>query len=239
MKTIFDKERMNESKKTSSKKAIDIYQDWLKTRNSVQTKEIKKKLKEASKSGLKFTDLMREMGSDGEQVLKIFNESWTVFGSDPLKAKKNFSKLLYNHTSNLNEAQDESKKGIKFNAEDPGSVQKSIEMSYTPVTDRSNAMLSNVSATTRDLVIQIRHAITAGNFDIADQLIKSGWGTLSLKQRNGLIEWVNAMTDYNVLDVPKSRNTLRIKPLEKRSDMTKDEFSEKLIRSAKEHLKVE
>lgn len=243
MRSIFDREKLAEEKKESSKRAVDIYKDWLKTRSSAQMKDTKKKLKETSKTGLKFGDVIREMGSDGEQILKIFNESWMSFGQDPLKAKKNFAKALHSHTPDkkpLKEATDAEKKGVKINAEEDGSVQKSIEMSYTPVTDRSNAMLSNVSATTRDLVIQIRHALVAGNMDIASQLIKTGWGSLSLKQRNGLIEFVNAMDPYNKLsEVPKSRNTLRIKPIEKRSDMTKDQFAEKLVRTAQEFLRVE
>ena len=240
--SLFDKEKITESKKKNSKKAIDIYKDWCQTRDAVQMKTVKAKLKEAYKTGTKFADLLREMGADGQQIQKIFSESWTSFGNVPSKAKKNFAKVLYNSTPTPKSIIEE-KDGVKLNATEDGSVQKSIEMSYTPVTDRSNQMLSNVSATTRDLVIQIRHAITAGNMQIASELIKSGWGSLSLKQRNGLIEWVNAMDPYNKLPdadlVPKNKGSLKLKPLEKRTDMTKDEFVGKLLRTAEEYLRIQ
>lgn len=244
MKTIpmLDKEKIAESKKKNSKKAVDIYKDWCKTRDIAQIKTMKAKLKEAHKSGTKFAELLREMGADGQQIQKIFSDAWMSFGSDPARAKKNFTKILYNSTPTSKSIIEEND-GVKLNATEDGSVQKSIEMSYTPVTDRSNQMLSNVTATTRDLVIQIRHAIVAGNMQIAGELIKSGWGSLSLKQRNGLIEWVNAMDPYNKLPdadkVPKNKGTLRIKPLEKRADMTKDDFVGKLLRTAEQYLKIQ
>lgn len=230
-----NKERFREIKEEKSKKAVNIYKDWLKTKNAAEIKVVKNMLKEVASSGLKFTDLLREMEADGDQLLKIFSESWMSFGSIPSKAKKNFAKILYKSAPTTKTIKEE----VSINTDQDGSVVTSIGMSYTPVTDRSNQMLSNVSATTRDLIIQIRHAIVAGNMQIAGELMKSGWGSLSLKQRNGLIEFVNAMDPYNKLtEVPKSKNTLKLKPLEKRSDKTKEEFISGIIKTAKEFMIV-
>ena len=221
--------------KEIKEKMLSIYKDWTKTKNIFEVKDIKNKLKESSKSGLNFTKVLKEMNADGDQLCELFSKNWQVFGSDPYKAKKNFMKLLYKETSSV--IREENEKSHEINIKQDGSVVKVIDQSYYPATDRSKSMLSKLCPSERDLVIQIRHALVAGNFQIADQLIKSGWATLSLKDRNGLIEFVNSMNSYNPdeIEVPKSRTTFVLKPIEKKSDLTKDEFAERLLRTAKEH----
>jgi len=229
--------KINMEKKTQiTERSTKLYRDWLSTKNNKTIYEMKSILKVGSKSGgsTKLTECAKKMGSDGQTLISIFQENWDLFGETPPKAKIHFMKLLEAETPK-----------VRVNKEDKGSVVHSIETQYFPVSERSNQMNSMESPNDRDLVVQIRNAVTGGNMEIAKQLITSGWGALSLKQRNGLIEWVNSIgafntnfegQDYTAPD--PSKKTLRMVPMKSRSDMTKSEFANGFIRTAIENSKL-
>jgi hypothetical protein len=225
-----------EKKRQIVERSIRLYKDWLSTKNNKTIYEMKSILKVGSKSGgsTKLVECTKQMGQDGQSLIRIFQENWDLFGDTPPKAKINFMKLLEAETPK-----------VKVNKEDSGSVVHSIETQYFPVSDRSNQMNSVETPNDRDLVVQIRNAATGGNMEIAKQLITSGWGSLSLKQRNGLIEWVNSIgafntkfdgQDYTAPD--PSKKTLKMIPMKSRSDMTKNEFANGFVRTAIENSKL-
>jgi len=220
-----------------SERAVKLYKDWLSTKNNKSIYEMKSLFKTGSKSGnsKNLTEATKTMGQDGQILIKIFQENWDLFGDTPPKAKTKFMKILESETPKVN-----------INSEDSGSVVHGIEASFYAVSERSNQMLSVESPNERDLIIQIRNAVTGGNVEIAKQLISSGWGSLTLKERTGLIEWVNGIGSYNVefegqkYDAPEpSKKTLKMKQIEKRSDMTKSEFINSFSRTAQENSKLQ
>lgn len=215
-------------KNETIKKLINLYEDWLLTRKTKDLKKMKSILEDSTSGVLNFINAVKEMKEDGVYLHKIFTEDWSYIAKDPTSAKRKMSKLMLSSTRKI------------IKEDKNGSVVTDIGQSYYPVADRSKSMESEIDLNDRDIIIQIRHAITGGNMMIAQELIKNSWGDLSLKQRNGLIEFANAIGQYNseTPDVPKGR-LLKMKTLEKRSDLTKDEFAEKLIHTAMENMKVQ
>lgn len=203
------------------KRIVRLFEDWLSTRNKGQIIEAKHILSDSKI--VNYTNLIDKMGEDGKFLDSIFQENWEQYGKTKGEARKSIVKKL----NGLFEMQD-------------GSVVKEIGQSYMPITDRSNQMQSKIEPNERDIVIQIRHAIISGNMSIALELIKSSWANLSLNDRNSLIEFVNRINLYNseASDVPKGKG-VKIKPLEKKSDMTKDEFAEKITMTAIENMKIQ
>lgn len=229
-----------EDSKKLQERVKKLYSDWASTRKSREISEVRTLLKEASTPGSArtFTEVIRAMGADGETLMKIYSESWQAFGDSPAKAKNNLAKMLFKSTPSKRALSEANQK------ENDGSVVTEIGMSYYPIADRSNQMQSVVDANDRDVVIQVRHAMAGGNMAIAKELLSNAWGSLSLKERNGLIEWVNSMAGYNVnvegyedSHVPKNKGTV-MKKLEKKSDMTKNEYIEGLVMTAVENMKV-
>jgi hypothetical protein len=228
-----------EKQKQAFNRVSRLYKDWLSTRKTGQIREMKKMLKEAKKDKLpsSFKAIIREMGQDGETLLKHFHSKWTLFGESPSKAKSKLIEILIKSTPTkvLSEAKKESQ---------DGSVVSEIGLSYYPISDRSNAMHSVIDPTDRDLIIQIRNAVTGGNTAIAAELIKNGWSALSLKERNGLIEWVNNLGNFNVEvegyedHVPSKSKGVVMKVMSKKSDMTKDEFVGQFLRTAEENTRL-
>lgn len=217
-------------KKLMIEKVSTLFIDWLSTKSKNEIKEVKKTLKKAETDVTAFSQLLREMGTDGKTLMSIYQRDWTLVGNQPVVAKKKFVQELSKSIP---------KKLNKLN-EDNGSVVTSIGQSYFPISDRSNQMQDIITPNDRDLVVQIRNAITGGNMSIAGELMKTGWGALSLKERNGIIEWVNGIGAYGEMtpDILKARKST-IKPMEKRSEMNKDEFAERVVMTAKENMKIQ
>jgi hypothetical protein len=115
-------------------------------------------------------------------------------------------------------------------------------MHYYPIMDRSNAMVSQIDPNQRDIIVQIRHALTGGNYQIAEQLLLNGWGRLSMNDKFSLIEWVEKAYDqYNQMSgVPKSGYTrlAKLKDKVEKREITKEEFTDHFLKTAIEYHKI-
>jgi hypothetical protein len=222
-------ELYREEKKEALDRIIKLYRDWVSSKGKKDIQEMRMLLKEAVASPINFMKIVEKMGSDGKVLLEMYGKEWTRFGKRPLEAKKNIIKTMVkeNKISALKEDRND------------GSVVDGFGLAYYPVTDRSNAMESAIDLNDRDISIQIRHAITGGNFEIAKQLLLSAWGSLSLYDRNNLIEWANTIGQYHSSEtLPQQGRKLLIKPLKAKNEMPKDEFAEKFIKTAMENMKI-
>ena len=202
-----------------------LFLDWLSVQKTDKISEAKILLQTGQKRSSYYNDLVELMGYDGKKLDSLFNENKEKYGSTIVEAKKNLAEELI-HDMGGNKSQ---------NAKD-GVMMTSIGQSYYPIADRSNTIESVYQEDDRDILLHIRNAVVGGNMEIAAQLLKNAWGSLSLKERNGLIEWVNNMNQYNT-NGHRSR-AAKIKPLEKRGDMKRDEFISKFLVTAKENMKM-
>lgn len=218
---------MNQNVKEKIK---NIYIDWLSTRKNKEISEIKESLKEISQSWstYKFNNILEQMGQDGQQIKSLLTNCRKSINENTSFSKKELANYLLEET----------------NGKD-GSVVSEIGLSYYPISDRSNQMQSIIDPSDRDIIIQIRHAISGGNIAIAKELLSNAWSSLSLNDRNSLIDWVNNLAGYNISFedyeenfVPKNKGTVLAK-LEKRSDKTKQEFIDSFIITAIENMKLE
>lgn len=228
MNKIEKKVDQSDKKTQIAESMTKLYKDWLKTRSKKQIAEVREILSESSKTGLRFVDFLREMKADGQKMNDLYSPNWTMFGDETMKAKKSISKMLLQMTPRSNQKESES-----------GTVETNMGLSYYPIADRSNSMESFVDPNLREITIQIRHAIVGKNFAIAEQLIKSSWNKMSLNEKNSLVEWLNGFGAYGAEapDVVQGKK-LKMKPLESKTEMTKDEFAEKFCRTAEEFMKV-
>jgi hypothetical protein len=222
-------ELYKEEKQEVLNRILKLYKDWASSKGQKAIQEMKMTLNEAITSPINFLKIVEKMGSDGKTMLDIYGKEWTRFGKSPLEAKKNIIKTL---------VKENKMRALKEDKND-GSVVGEFGLAYYPITDRSNAMESAVDLNDRDIVIQIRHAITGGNMEIAKQLILSSWGSLTLNDRNSLIEWINGMQQYNAFEnAPEKGRKLLIKPLKTKNEMPKDEFAERFVKTAIENMKI-
>ena len=199
-------------------RTIKLFLDWYKAQSPSQAKKISSMLEEATLKGSKFQEILSEMGTDGKTVKIMLEEQ---YGTLNVEAKKEVAKCLL-----------EAKNGV---------VETEVGTYYFPVTDRSNALVNVIDPNDRDMVIQIRQAITGGNYSIAEELIKNSWSSLTLKDRLGLIEWVQNMDYYNRdSGVPKSGYTrmAQVKKETQAKTITKDKFAEKVLQTAKDQLRI-
>jgi len=202
-----------------------LFLDWLSVQKMDKISEAKILLQVGKKRSSYYNDLVELMGMDGNKLNTLFNESKDEYGSSIIDAKKNLAEELIHDMG-----------GNKDKNSKDGEIMTTIGQSYYPIADRSNGMESIYQEGDRDILLHIRNAIVGGNMEIAGQLIKNAWGSLSLKERNGLIEWVNNMNKYNTNG--HTSRAMKIKPLEKRGDMKKDEFISMFLTSAKENMKM-
>jgi hypothetical protein len=222
-------ELYKEQKQEVLDRILKLYKDWASSKSQKIVEEMKMILSEAASSPLNFLKIVEKMGSDGKIMLEIYSKEWTRFGKSPLEAKKNIIKTLVK----------ENKKTVLKEDRNDGSVVDGFGLAYYPITDRSNAMESAIDLNDRDVSIQIMHAVAGGNYEIAKQLLLSAWGSLSLYDRNQLIEWVNRISLYHSSDtLPPQGRKLLLKPLKAKNEMPKDEFAEKFVRTAMENMKI-
>lgn len=203
------------------KRMAKLYTDWLSTKDKSTKIKINRILTDAQKLSGRFNIVIEEMGEDGKLMSELFEDNWKEFGKNKIEAKKAISKML--------------------NEEKDGSFETEIGLSYYPIADRSKSMKSIIDENDRDIVIQIRHAVTGGNFTIAEELLKNSWGRLRVKERLGLIEWINNINLYNQeSEVPKGEKMEMKKFIEdtKKRTIPKENFIEKFLITAKENMKV-
>ena len=134
-----------------------LYEDWLSSKSKKELYEAESILKLDTKiKNRVYTKLVEMMGLDGQNLSEILENNWSVLADTKADAKKIV---------------------IEYLSEDKnGSVVTDIGLSYYPISDRSNAMQSEAEFNDRDLLVQIRNAITGGNLMIASELLKNGWG---------------------------------------------------------------
>lgn len=202
-----------------------LFTDWLSVQKTNKIDEAKIILQVGEKRSTYYNKLIEMMGSDGKKIDHLFQENKDSYGESIVQQKKNLAEELVHSMGG----------GTEKNKKD-GTVMTTIGQSYYPIADRSNSMESVVHEDDKDILLHIRNAVVGGNFLIAEQLIKNAWGNLSLKERNGLIEWVNNMNKYNS-NGHKSRPP-KLKQIEKRGDIKKEEFIETFLMSAKENMKM-
>jgi len=197
---------------------IKLFVDWKQSQSDKKINIITNLLEQATKLSSNFDTIISEMGSDGKTLKNLLIKE---YGNLTPKIKKEIAGQLL-------EAKD-------------GTIETNVGTYYYPIADRSNALVSEIDPNDRDIVIQIRHAITGGNYSIAEELMKNSWSSLTIKDRLGIIEWIQNMDFYNRdSGVPKSSHT-RLKKLTKQTEdrsITKDEFITLVIKTSKEKLKA-
>ena len=182
-------------------------------------------LQVGEKKSTYYNKLVEIMGVDGKTMDKLFQENKQLYGNSIVEQKKALAEELIHDLG----------KGKEQNTKD-GTMMTTLGQSYFPIADRSNAMESVVDEEDRDILLHIRNAVIGGNFAIAGELIKNAWGSLSLKERNGLVEWVNGMNKYNTNG--NASRPSKFKPMEKKGDMKKEEFIDGFLITAKENMKM-
>lgn len=203
----------------------NLFTDWLSVQKTDKVNEAKILLQVGETKSTYYSKLVEMMGTDGQKMNQLFQESKDSYGDGIVEQKKTLAEeLIYSMGG-----------GLEQNKKD-GTVMTTIGQSYYPVADRSNSIESVIDEDSRDVLLHIRNAVVGGNFMIAEQLIKNAWGKLSLKERNGLLEWVHLLNKYNT-NGHKSRPS-KIIQLNKLGDMKKDEFVDKFLTTAKENMKM-
>ena len=202
-----------------------LFTDWISVQKTNKINEAKILLQVGEKKSTYYNKLIEMMGNDGQKMDKLFKENKEFYGDGIVEQKKALAEELIHDMGGGNKAN-----------KDDGVVMTTIGQSYYPVADRSNTMETVIDEEDRDILLHIRNAVVGGNFLIAEQLIKNAWGKLSLKERNGLIEWVNGMNKYNT-NGHASRPS-KMKEMTKRGDMKKEEFIDTFLVTAKENMKM-
>ena len=216
---------------------LKLFSDWSSTQDYAKNKKMRSILEESTKNSSNFVKVFSEMGIDGEKFKTLFEESWEKFDDNKTLAKRVVAQAILKE---------------EYNAETPevnknGSVVSDIGMSYMPIADMkgsiydSNAMQSTVTDGDRDILIQIRYAITAGNYAIAEALLLNFWPRLSVKERIDIISWGMNLGKYNSLsEVPKSHgvNFKSLKDKIEKKEVTKEEFKDAFLRTVKENMKI-
>ncbi len=216
---------------------LKLFSDWSSTQDYSKNVKVKSILEESTKNSSAFVKVYSEMGPDGDKMKSLFESFWEEFDSNKTLAKRFLASNI------LKEEYSADTPEISKN----GSVVSDIGMSYMPIADMkgstydSNAMQSTITDGDRDILIQIRYAITAGNYAIAEALILNFWPRLSVKERVDIMTWGMNLGKYNSLsEVPKSRgvNFKTIKEKIEKKEITKEEFKDAFLRTAKENMKL-
>jgi len=213
-----------------------LYSDWASTQSDSKNNKVKNILEKSIKESSKFTQLFTEMGEDGNKMKSIFEDSWDSIDNNKTIAKRKVA----NYLLEADEKKDSpDKNGNFFGA---------IGQSYYPIADgkgstyETNQMQSTITDGDRDILIQIRYAITSGNYQIAEALILNFWPRLSIKERVDIMTWAMNIGNYNALiDVPQSKgvNFKSLKDKIEKKEITKEEFKDVFLRTAKERMKAE
>lgn len=212
----------------------NLYADWYSSQTESRRKMADATLQGAKRVSVTLDKLIMEMGDDGLKMMDLFEGCWQQFGETKVAAKKALSAALANRTR-----MDEDAQGL-FQRDGTYENEAGVQH-YYPVMDRSNAMVSVINPNDRDVIVQIRHAITGGNYQIAEALILNSWGRLTVNDRLSLIEWVEYMDQYNLgSGVPRSGYT-RLAKMKKDTEtraISKEEFKDKFLLTARENMKV-
>lgn len=205
-----------------------LFLDWYSVQDSLTQREAKRLIERGTKDFSYFNRLVEMMGVDGDTFKTLFKENMDEYGEKSPQAKRTLAETII-HDMGGGKAQ---------NGKD-GTMMTTVGQSYYPIADRSNQMETFVreDALERDIVLQIRNAVMGGNLQIAEQLLNASWSRLTLKERNGLIEWVNHVGGQFNTNGHKSRAP-KLKPVEKRSDVKKEEFINGFLLTAKENMIV-
>jgi len=213
-----------------------LYSDWSSAQTDAKNRRVQSILEGATKESSKFAQLFNEMGEDGLKMKTLFEDSWGDVDDNKMLAKRKIAGYLL-------EA-DEKKDG----PDKAGNFFGTIGQSYFPIADgkgstyETNQMQSTISDGDRDVLVQIRYAITSGNYQIAEALILNFWPRLSIKERVDIMTWAMNIGNYNALiDVPQSKgvNFKSLKDKIEKKEITKEEFKDTFLRTAKERMKAE
>lgn len=216
---------------------LKLYSDWSSTQSESKNIKVRKILEKSTNESSKFIQLFSEMGEDGKKMKMIFENTWEDLSDNKMLAKKMVARSL------LEAEEKTSDKAGNFFGE--------FGLAYTPIADMAdgqsqkystNQMQSTVSDGDRDILIQIRNAITSGNNDIAGALILNFWGKLSVKERVDIMTWAMNIGNYNsLIDVPQSKgvNFKSIKDKIEKKEITKEEFKNTFLRTAINNMKAQ
>ncbi len=216
---------------------IKLYSDWSSTQSESKNSKVRSILEKATKESSKFIQLFNEMGEDGKKMKFIFENIWEDLSDNKMVAKKIVAKSLL-------EAEEKP-------IDKTGNFFGEFGLAYTPIADiadgqpqkySTNQMQSTVSDGDRDILIQIRYAITSGNYSIAEALMLNFWGKLSIKEKVDIMTWAMNIGNYNsLIDVPQSKgvNFKSIKEKIENKKITKEEFTDIFLRTAKEKMKAQ
>ena len=205
-----------------------LLNDWMSTRKSLELTEMKSIIESDKRPPVMFKEFIEVMGRDGLVMKKIFKENIEDFGTTSLESKQSFLNLVIQETKD-------------------GTKETSIGLSYFPVTDRSKSMQVEIDPTYRDSIIQIMNTMASGNLAITNELIKNNWPTLSLKNRNDIIEYANKLGTFNSkvdgaeqFEVPKNAGgRVVMKKLETKKDLNKDDYLNQLTKTAEANMKIQ
>lgn len=214
-----------------------LYKDWSSIQKCAKLDAVANILEASQKDPSNFVQFFEEMGNDGKTMKSLFESCWSDISPNKSIAKKKIATILIKESDDFNSL-------IKKD----GSVVSDIGLSYMPIADMngstygSNAMQSTISDGDRDILIQIRYAVTSGNYDIAQALILNFWNRLSVKERVDIFEWAMNIGKFNVYsDIPQSKGVSfkSFKEKLEKKEITKEEFVDKFLRTAKDKMKIE
>lgn len=218
---------------------VKLYSDWASTQDNEKLNETKSILESATKESSKFIKLYEAMGEDGNRMKQLFEDSWSEINDNKIVAKRKVAfKLLEDYSSDTPKV------------DRAGNFYNEFGMAYTPIADiadkqeqkySTNQMQTDISDSSRDVIIQIRNAIVGGNFQIANALLLNFWGRLSVKARVDIMTWAFNIGNYNsLIDVPQSKgvNFKSLKEKIEKKEISKEEFATVFLRTAKEKMQI-
>lgn len=207
-------------------KMLKLYEDWEKSQNISSIKKARRTLKEASKNPAKFNSVAKLMGLDGGKFIEYFEESRNEFSDNVFTAKRKAAQFIL-----------EAEEKMDVKPIDKLSVDN-FRLSYEQIDDRSNAMVSYIEAgTPNGSATEIVRAIAGGNMQLAAALTMAAWGSLSVGDRNAIMNIANIHGHYNVASGVKKDSGLAKYytaevtegPIKKKGDMSKNEFVAKVF----------
>jgi len=184
-------------------KMYKLYKDWESTQKTQDVRRVRKDLSENQ-----LGKVIGAMGSDGKKFSKYMNESISEFSEDRIIAKKHIASYLLEYELSPD----------------------NFELSYEQMDDRSNRMYSHMElGSPNGTITEILRAIVGGNMEIASAMTIASWGRLSIGDRNAILNLADVHGSYNKMSgVAKDSGGVKYYspegPIEKKGDMSKDEF---------------
>jgi len=202
-------------------KMLRLYEDWEKSQDLSSVKKARRALKETSSNPANFNKVVKMMGQDGKRFIKYFEESKYEFSDNVFTAKRKAATYLIEKKDEI-----EMKPVTELSPDN-------FKLAYEPMDDRSNRMVSYIEAgTPNGSCTEIVRAIVGGNMQIAAAMTMAAWGTLSIGDRNAILNIAKVHGGYNIASGVDKNNGMdkwynvdvEEGPIKNKGDMSKNEF---------------